>query len=690
MKTLWNQKSSVRAARQIRPAKSLTRLCQFALCVGYALLAGAPASAQSPWPFDQPSISTLRGSSKKVFAHYMVDFPVSIDNKDWKQDYYTTQYQSPSGEGGVRISRGGLAHERPLTRGVRTETNWQSLDFQDEVKTAAKLGIDGFTLLINQYRPPGDNSSKNWNSVKLMLNAAQSADSGFKIVLMPDMTAGFQNSATDDTSLTNAVLELSAYPAAYRIGSKLVVSPYAADHCSASWWQTWLAKMKTKGVDIYFVPVISNWKVNASAFTFADGMSTWGDRSPGANTSDANDAQAMHALKPAGWTVMLPVSPQDYRVKSSNFQEAQNSLNYRTMWDNAIKTGGTATQKADWVQICTWNDYSEASEIAPSTGIQYTFYDLTAYYTAWFKNQNQAQPAITRDVLYYFHRSQSINATYDTTVQTVPTVRAAGSDAPVDQIELLSFLTQPATLKIQFGGQTSKPATGYSATTSGSGITSLFAPFTSSQTGKPKFSYERNGAAVQTWSSDFEITNPVIYQDRLYRGNSTTRVATRLTYATINFQPPTAAVPNGYRADTGNAYALLGDGSLYEFGWLLNGVPSPSNNAVERNNVASPDKRYDTFNQMQYNSTTGVTWEIKVPNGVWKVHAVCGDPAFFDGIYKLNAEGTRIITGSQDSVNLIRWLEGTKTVNVTDGKLTLTCSNGSRLTKLCYLDISQW
>ena len=50
---------------------------------------------------------------------------------------------------------------------------------------------------------------------------------------------------------------------------------------------------------------------------------------------------------------------------------------------------------ADWVQLITWNDYGEHTEIAPSTGTQHAFYDLTAYYTAWFKTG--AAPRIVRD-----------------------------------------------------------------------------------------------------------------------------------------------------------------------------------------------------------------------------------------------------------------------------------------------------
>jgi len=58
---------------------------------------------------------------------------------------------------------------------------------------------------------------------------------------------------------------------------------------------------------------------------------------------------------------MQPVSVQDERPNQSLYDEADNSENLRVTWTAAIAD-------ADWVQIPTWNDYSEGAQVAPSTG----------------------------------------------------------------------------------------------------------------------------------------------------------------------------------------------------------------------------------------------------------------------------------------------------------------------------------
>ena len=74
--------------RRGRVALALVILC--------GLLAPASAwAASSPLPFAMPSSSTLRGSSKMVFAHYIPQYVISQDNRPADQDIYT-QYLNPT------------------------------------------------------------------------------------------------------------------------------------------------------------------------------------------------------------------------------------------------------------------------------------------------------------------------------------------------------------------------------------------------------------------------------------------------------------------------------------------------------------------------------------------------------------------------------------------------------------------
>jgi hypothetical protein len=61
---------------------------------------------------------------------------------------------------------------------------------------------------------------------------------------------------------------------------------------------------------------------------------------------------------------MQPMRARDYRPKEPVIWEAGGSEHYWKTWINAI------TGKSDWVQIATWSDYSESTEISSSTGTQ--------------------------------------------------------------------------------------------------------------------------------------------------------------------------------------------------------------------------------------------------------------------------------------------------------------------------------
>ena len=143
----------------------------------------------------------------------------------------------------------------------------------------------------------------------------------------------------------------------------------------------------------------------------------------------------------------------------------------------------------------------------------------------------------------------------------------------------------------------------------------------------------------------------------------------------INFQPPGAALPSGYLADTGATYANRGNG--FSYGWNQ----SASSATRERNKVS--DQRLDTLVHTQLFGTR--TWEIAVPNGTYSVHLVAGDPSYIDSVYKFNAEGQLALSGTPTSGS--RFVEGTKTVTVSDGRLTITNASGASNNKLCCVDI---
>jgi glucose/arabinose dehydrogenase len=146
----------------------------------------------------------------------------------------------------------------------------------------------------------------------------------------------------------------------------------------------------------------------------------------------------------------------------------------------------------------------------------------------------------------------------------------------------------------------------------------------------------------------------------------------------INFQLASAPVPTGYLADGGLPFGDRGNG--YTYGWNVDTTVGTR----DRNAANSPDQRYDTLNHMQ--KYGDVTWEIAVPTGNYSVHVVAGDPSNVDSVYKIAVEGVLIVDGIPNDP--AHWIEGTKTVSVTDGKLTLSNAPGSSNNKIDFLEMS--
>ena len=147
--------------------------------------------------------------------------------------------------------------------------------------------------------------------------------------------------------------------------------------------------------------------------------------------------------------------------------------------------------------------------------------------------------------------------------------------------------------------------------------------------------------------------------------------------AKINFQPSSAAIPSGYVPDAGLVYASRNG---YTYGWNV----SNSSFTRDRNSTRSPDQRYDTLNHMQ-KSGGARSWEIAVPNGTYNVFLVAGDADHFDSVFRINVEGLLTVSGTPTTSQ--RWVSGTRTVTVSDGRLTISNGTGASNNKICFVDI---
>ena len=428
-----------------------------------------------------PASDDLFNSPKKVFAHYFDPFPLSIDNKPSAQDYYNDQYLNRDGEDGKWQKQGGYLRQRPL--GVDTSANphWRQLNMQREVTTAIARGITGFTFDVLSLNEATNAAS----DLHLMLNAAQAVDSRFKIVVMPDITA----LGSDASAVMQIIASVADSPAAYKLADgRLVVSAFDASLNSPAWWGSVIIRLKTQGINVAFVPTFLGWGQYASLYASVSyGFADWGTATAHASSQFQDDASIAHGSY--NKIFMMPVDPQQYRPKNFQFWEAGNSASFRSGWISSIRGD------SDWVQLVTWNDLSETSQIAPYTDatlkrhIGTGYYDLNGFYAAWFLTGQE--PKITHDVLYYFYRREATSAKATRQGQAVHIT----GDAAENDIELLAFLTTPGELKITVGGKT------YTQNAA-AGMVSFKVP---SQPGVPLFTLSRNGSDVFSFEGGVQI-----------------------------------------------------------------------------------------------------------------------------------------------------------------------------------------
>jgi len=557
------------------------------------------------WPFNPQQQPPSTG--RKVFAHY-VSFmpqwywstacPPCVDNGTL--DVYQ-EWLDPNGENGKHKPAGGYLRDRPLptpykptaTSGL-TDLTWELRNAELEICRARAAGIDGFAL---DFLDDGDaletpltpnppypatlkknDPSTEWHRTIMMMQAAAAVAPDFKIMLTPDMEAGWANGPT---SLAQTIWNLSTYSSAYRLpgcelvnnpstngtlpaaANCLVVSPYQVETESWAWWEAWKVAMKGLGIDVALYPLFLNPATEQSFPGISHEFSAWGSASyqdtiawKTRNTEVHGYSKSLHSMGMVHTQDLRPkdVQPSCQTVDSATkqclqytyggaptFFENQNSQTFRQGWMNALGLGDPtkSNDPADDVEIGTWNDYSESSGIEPSCKTQYAFYDLTAYYASWFKTGKQ--PPITRDVLYYFHRSHLLSA-LPSAAGAIPfqwhdmTRLPAVSDKQTDDVELLAFLTAPGTLKIAIGGYTASQA--FPA-----GIASFQVDL--NQVGAqnlnhaPVFSLYRGTSTTPVVSvqSATTIKTAIGYQNMLYHAGSSSRMPTATKYPTDPTKP---------------------------------------------------------------------------------------------------------------------------------------------------------
>jgi hypothetical protein len=431
---------------------------------------------------------------RKVFAHYMPDAPISIDNKDGDKDYYATQYLTVDGENGKHAAYGGYWRDRPLPRAHSNRPDWQLADLRTEIGQAQSVGIDGFAVDVLTPRATS-------GVIDRILQAAGEVGN-FTVLITADMSS-FLGPMTPADFAAEVAPYLTG-PAAFHLSDgRPVLAAWFAERNAPAWWVSVLNILRDKlKLAVAFVPTFCIVADHPEAFApFSYGFSTWGGRDPDAmtvvDTGRGSPVDVIRRTHQLGKLWMQPVVFQDSRPRAAAFEESANSLTNRLAWQLADQ------EHAEWVQMITWNDYAESTAMAPSVVHGWRILDMNAYDIVRFKLGEP--PPIVRDALYVSYRRQPVNAR-PVYAETSP-MQVSETVLPRDTIEVVAFATAPSRVVIRAGTQD------YSCDVSaGRGI--CICPLS---LGSISVEMWRDDAVVATARSNADVTKTPYVQDLQYR-----------------------------------------------------------------------------------------------------------------------------------------------------------------------------
>lgn len=388
--------------------------------------------------------------------------------------------------------------DRPMVFAHYMTCYFNSVEFyMQEIELAQRHGIDGFAMNCGSW-------SKHPNYIeatKRMYEAARRLDSGFKLMMSPD-GAGYKD-------MGDMLKRFYDHPCQFRWNGRAVISGYGGYHEN-------LAKsvqaLREEKYDFLFVPHTPIRPGHSMAYSVESVLRQFvgNDHMDGlfyfAIDGTVNDllrdnATIRRVAQHLGKIAMAGVAPA---YNSPNLRDFQGFRGYDTMWRGIVR------DRPDWVEIVTWNDYNEDSNLMPwrwqRDWAKYfisrdaSFLDATGHYSRWFRSGRP--PKITQDKIYHAYRNRpswlrrewnpETNAWEDITERigygggVLPAAPDQIHDDASDLVYATTMLTAPAELTIELAGQTHRFA-------QPAGIAHVDVPLAA---GVPRFTLSRDGKVL--------------------------------------------------------------------------------------------------------------------------------------------------------------------------------------------------
>ncbi|WP_442890105.1 endo-1,3-alpha-glucanase family glycosylhydrolase [Congregicoccus parvus] len=431
-------------------APSLFTFLLVGVCLGVAACRPIP-EAPERWPVEH--------ETRRVFAHYMVCCPTA------------------GGDATVD-------------------------DFAREIVAAQSRGIDGFALNLGGWSREPHYKDK----LAAIYAAAATLDSGFLLFPSADFCCGLSDD--DVIDLMESVYD---HPNQFRFDGRPLLSSFSGGENLGAI----AARLASAGRPVSLVPYVfplppvehprgRQIEDVAARIPTADGFFFFAGPGTPAQHVETN-ARLAHQWLGAGKVYMAGITPW-YRGLGGNYRVYE-GLGYEgtaAQWENAIRL------RIPWVQIVTWNDWGEASYIAPFGPPESTdlwsghwgptpshegWLDASRHYIEWFKTG--APPVIRRDEIFYTYRTHSKHARGLVKPGGPDSDRPAGASSLVDSIFVTAHLTAPARLVVSCGERSTAFALA-------GGVHHVRAPL---DEGTPRFRLERDGEVVIDKTGEHAISS---------------------------------------------------------------------------------------------------------------------------------------------------------------------------------------
>ncbi|KZT71491.1 glycoside hydrolase family 71 protein [Daedalea quercina L-15889] len=334
---------------------------------------------------------------------------------------------------------------------VQNSYSYAESDWQNDMTTAASIGIDGFALNI---------AAADYEVGQLVTAFSVAEQLGFKLFLSFDMSYTWESS-----DMVSIVQNHSDSSAMYTWNNAVLVSTYAGDNYDDSFWSGFKSSLSSEGITISLAPAFTDYRDPSLAdsllsdFSSIDGFFNWWSwpDDVDANLTTATDLAYQAVIKSnRTGPYIMSVSPWQFKnlgTSDTDWVELSDTLWYYR-WLQAIQD-----VNPDIVEIVTWNDYAEShyigdinpnvnlGDLAPnyvnSNFTHASWRNVAQYFISWYKNGSA--PTVTNDQVVFWYRGWP----KATSCSTGSPPR--NSDFPVDAVFALSLLSSEATVGLYIG-----------------------------------------------------------------------------------------------------------------------------------------------------------------------------------------------------------------------------------------------